>query len=158
MPSLSVIAAPPLPLAQQTVPATVAFPVDAAPQRARENVVRRPVVDSEAIDRYLRRANRPGERTGARGRARQPGAAHPAPSLGLGRPDRDEGAFRAASFAPPETTPSAAFLTQVIAQEVVPNDERERVRTREQGVSAYQAANDRTATYFGPILPFEVRA
>lgn len=155
--SLSIISPAPLPLAQQT--AAVAPPLDATPQRARASVVRRPVAESEATDRYLRQATRSGERSSARGRAGSSGEANAVPSRGrgLGRPERGEQAFEAAFFTPPEATHSAAFLTQVIAQEVVPDNEREHIRTREEGVVAYHAANERTATYFGPLLAFELR-
>jgi len=90
---------------------------------------------------------------------RTDGVANSFPSRGRGRLDRDdEQAFGAAFFAPPETTPSAAFSVQVIAQDVFPEDDREHIRTRGEGVAAYQAANERTSTYSGLILAFELRA
>jgi hypothetical protein len=53
--------------------------------------------------------------------------------------------------------PSLPFLVQTLAQEVVPEHEYQQANAQGAGTRAYEAANDRIATVFGPDYPFDRR-
>ena len=58
----------------------------------------------------------------------------------------------------PLAKPSSQFITQFIAQQVLPHDEREGAGFAGDGARAYAAARARTEDYFGPVIPVEIRA
>lgn len=53
--------------------------------------------------------------------------------------------------------PSLTYLAQSLAQEVVPEHEYQQANAQGAGTRAYEAANDRIATVFGPDYPFDRR-
>ncbi len=60
--------------------------------------------------------------------------------------------------APPLAKPSSQFITQFIAQQVLPHDEREDTGFASDGALAYSAARARAEDRIGPANPIEVRA
>ena len=58
----------------------------------------------------------------------------------------------------PLAKPSSQFITQFIAQQVLPHDEREGAGFAGDGARAYAAARARAEDYLGPVIPVEIRA
>ena len=59
---------------------------------------------------------------------------------------------------PPLAKPSSQFVTQFIAQQVLPHDGRGDAGFASDGALAYTAARARTEKHFGPVIPVEIRA
>ena len=58
----------------------------------------------------------------------------------------------------PLSKPSSQFITQFIAQQVLPHDEREGVGFAGDGARAYATARARAEDTLGPVIPVEIRA
>ena len=149
-----IVLSPPVP-PDPTVAAVPALADVARPTP--ETLTQRPVRKADRIDRFLPGPQRPNDAL-AGTRRRVGGANAERPGARPGNVRLTAGEARARESLSTQAGHSSAFVTQFIAQEVIPDDERGRPGFHDGGVAAYEATTSRARVYFGPNQPIEVRA
>jgi len=130
---------------ESAVPAAEAF----AQQMANQSQARRPVAEPEAIEPRFRRSE--GNVTFLRDRRR---AADPRDDQDRRTAERREAKQERRSF----QATNSGFLTQMIAQEIAPDNGRSRSTFVETSVAAYEATIERAEVFIDPFRTLAVNA
>ncbi len=130
---------------EAAVPAAEAF----AQQMANQNQARRTIVEADPIEPRFRRSEK--NVTFLRDRRR---AADPREDQDRRTAERRETKHDRRSF----QATNSGFMTQMIAQEIVPDDGPSRSRVIQSGVAAYEATIERAEVFIDPFRAYAVDA
>ena len=123
---------------------------DVLERRDRESVAQSSIRDPDASDARPERARRAGQFQRPRSRASD---AETAQRRGNASPERPGNGRAPLGFG----VPSSPFLTQLIAQQIIPEDAPPPTESADEGISAYQTVQRQSESFFGPLIPTEIR-